>query len=329
MDKVRLGIVGPGRIVRRVMTDLRRAEHIEIAAVASRSAERARAAAKEYGIPGYFDSYADMVASDAVDLVYVALPHPFHCETAKLFLSHGKHVIVEKPFAVNAREAREMVACAKANDRFLMEAMWSRFFPLSVELKARAQAGEFGNLRRITGDFAFKNDLNAEDRLFNRTLGGGSLLDVGIYPLSMMCYYKGMLPEDAQVFSTLTPTDVDGLCAFQIRFADGGVGQGFSALEVSTDQKMCLYGTEAWVEVTDFWHPTRYTVHRPGQEDEVRVFEPENEGFRHEFEYVARTILSGRTDQPVMPLEDSVRLMEVMDGMRARMGVTYPADGAV
>ena len=326
MDKVRLGIVGPGRIVHQVMKDLRRAEHIEITAVASRSAARAKAAAEEFDIPKYFDSYEALAASDAADLVYVALPHPFHCAVTKLFLESGKHVIVEKPFAINAREAREMVECATAHGRFLMEAMWSRFFPLSMELKARVKAGDFGRILRMTGAFAFKNPINTEDRLFNRALGGGSLLDVGIYPLSMMCYYKDALPEHVQVFSTTAQTGVDGMCAFQLQFADGCVGQGFSALEVSTDQTMRLYGTESWVEVPDFWHPTRYIVHHPGQDDEQRTFEDENMGYRHEFERAARAILAGQTDQPVIPLSESVRLMELMDRMRSKMGVTYPGD---
>ena len=124
MEKVRLGIAGPGRIVRRVMKDLRKAEHIEVSAVASRNTERAKAAAAEYDIPLAFGSYEEMAASNAVDFVYVAVPHPFHCPLSKLFLQAGKHVIVEKPFALNAKEAREMIDCAKANDRFLMEAMW-------------------------------------------------------------------------------------------------------------------------------------------------------------------------------------------------------------
>ncbi len=326
MDKVRLGIVGPGRIVHRVMKDLRQAEHIDITAVASRSLERAQAAAKEFGIARAFGSYAEMAQSAAVDLVYVALPHPFHCETAKLFLSNGKHVIVEKPFAINARQAREMVECAQAHGVYLMEAMWSRFFPLSQALKARIDAGDFGDIRRMTGDFAFRAAPDYEDRLYKRALAGGSLLDVGIYPLSMFCFYKGALPEKVQVLSTLTPTDVDGLCSFQAQFADGAVGQGFAALEVTTDQAMKLYGTEAWVEVPDFWHPTRYIVHRFRQEDEVCEFAPENEGFHHEFEFAAKAILAGETDQTVIPLAESVRIMEIMDAMRAEMGVVYPGE---
>ena len=326
MEKIRLGIAGPGRIVHRVMTDLRKAEHIDIAAVASRSPERAEAAAAEFGIPRAFGSYAEMAASDAVDLVYVAVPHPFHCETAKLFLRGGKHVIVEKPFAINAREAREMVECARENRRYLQEAMWSRFFPAAQELKKRIEAGELGEIRRVTGDFAFRTPLNYEDRLLKRELGGGSLLDVGIYPLSLICFYVGALPEKVQVLYDRTITDVDSLCSFQLQFAGGAVGQGFSALDVNTDQVMKIYGTEGWAELPDMWHPTRFTVRRFRQEPEVHEFAPENEGFHHEFEYAARAILAGQTDQPVIPLADSLRLMEIMDGMRAEMGVRYPAD---
>lgn len=324
MDRIRLGIAGPGRIVHRVMTDLRRAEHIDVAAVASRSMERARQAAAELDIPLAFGSYEDMARSDAIDLAYVALPHPFHCAVAKLFLENGKHVIVEKPFAVNGREAREMVACARANGRFLMEAMWTRFFPMARALKQMIDAGELGEIRRITGDFASTAKPDYGDRLFNPALAGGSLLDVGVYPLSMMCYYKGALPRRIQVLSAKTVTGVDAVCAFQAQFADGAVGQGFSALDVSTEHAMMIYGTKARVEIPQFWHACRFIVHRPGQAPEAHEFAPESEGFYHEFEYAARCILSGETDQPVIPLGESVAIMDAMDAMRAQMGVSYP-----
>lgn len=323
MEKVRLGIAGPGRIVRRVMKDLRKAEHIEIAAIASRSIERAKAAAVEYDIPLAFGSYNEMAASEAIDLVYVAVPHSFHCELSKLFLSSGKHVIVEKPFALNAKEAQEMIDCAKANNRFLMEAMWSRFFPAAQALKRLIDSGAIGDIRRITADFAFRSVPNYEDRLFNRELGGGSLLDIGIYPLSLISFYKGMLPEKVQVLYNKTETDVDGMCSFQMQFPDGAVGQGFSSLEVTTDQGMKLYGAEGWIDLPDFWHPTKFIIHRSDKKPEECVFAPENEGFHHEFDYAAQTILAGKTDQDVISLRDSLRIMEIMDGMREHMGVRY------
>ena len=326
MKKVRLGIAGPGRIVHRVMTDIRRAEHIEVAAVASRTIERASAAAAEYDIPLAFGSYEAMADSAAVDLVYVAVPHPFHCAVSKLFLSSGKHVIVEKPFALNAREAREMIDCADANGRFLMEAMWSRFFPAAQALKTLIDAGTLGDIRLITADFSFRTPLDREDRLFKRELGGGSLLDVGVYPLSLICFYKGALPDDVQVLCNKAETGVDSLCGFQMQFADGAVAQGFSGLEVTTDQVMKLYGTEGWAELPDFWRPTRFTIHRPGQPVELREFAPENEGFHNEFECAAQAILAGQTEHHAMPLAESLKIMEIMDGMRVRMGVRYPGE---
>lgn len=327
MDRARMGIAGPGRIVHRVMADLRKAEHIEIAAVASRSIERAKAAAREFGIPHAFGSYEEMAASNAIDLVYVAVPHPFHCVLTKLFLAGGKHVIVEKPFALNATEAREMIDCARVNNRYLMEAMWSRFFPAAQALKALIHSGALGDIRLITADFSFRTTPDYEDRLFKRELGGGALLDVGIYPLSLICFYKDALPGEVQVLSMKAETGVDSLCSFQVQFADGAVGQGFAGLEVTTDQTLKLYGTEGWAELPDFWHPTRFTVHRSGQAAQQRVFVPENEGFHNEFEYAARAILARQTDQCVIPLAESLRIMEIMDAMRVRMGVRYPGEG--
>ena len=326
MTKVRLGIAGPGAIVHRVMTDLRKAEHIDIAAVASRSPLRAKAAAAEFGIPLAFGSYEAMAASDAVDLVYVATPHPFHCKTALCFLEAGKHVIVEKPFAINAEEAKQMIGCAAEKGLFLMEAMWSRFFPAAQALKQLINEGALGDIRRIAGDFAFRNPLNYESRLLKRELGGGALLDVGVYPLSLTCFYMGALPEKVQVLYTKAITDIDNMCSFQMQFAGGAVGQSFCALDVNTDQGMKIYGTEGWVDLPDMWHPTRFTVHLFGRDPEVREFAPENEGYHHEFEYAAKAILAGRTDQSVIPLAESLRIMEIMDGMRKEMGVVYPGE---
>lgn len=326
MEKVRLGLVGPGRIVYRVMKDLRKAEHIEITAVASRSMERSAKAAADFDIAHAFDSYEAMAKSDVIDMAYIALPHPFHCEITKLFLNNGKHVICEKPFSVNAREAQEMIDCAKANDRFLMEAMWTRFFPMSQSLKQAIDAGEFGDILRMTGSFSFRSQAPLEDRTFNRALGGGSLLDVGVYPLSMMNFFKGAQPEKVQVLSMKGVTEVDDLCSFQVQYADGGVGQGFSALNVTTDSTLTLYGTKGWVVVPDFWHPTRYIANFPGKEPETREFPAENEGFWHEFEYAANCILRGERDQTVIPHAETIAIMKTMDDMRADMGVTYPCE---
>lgn len=326
MEKVRLGLVGPGRIVYRVMKDLRKAPHIDVAAVASRSMERSEKAKQDFDLQYAFDSYEAMAKSDVIDMAYIALPHPFHCAVTKLFLENGKHVICEKPFAVNAKEAREMIDCAKKNGRFLMEAMWTRFFPMSVSLKQAIAGGEFGDILRMTGSFSFRSTAPLEDRTFNRELGGGSLLDVGVYPLSMMCYFKDALPEKVQTLYMKGVTEVDDLCSFQLQFADGGVGQGFSALNVTTDSTLTLYGTKGWVVVPNFWHPTEYIAQFPGKEPETRTFPSENEGFWHEFEYAANCILRGETDQCVIPLEETVKIMEIMDGMRAEMGVTYPGE---
>lgn len=326
MEKVRLGLVGPGRIVYRVMKDLRKAEHIDVVAVASRSMERSEKAKQDFELKYAFDSYEAMAKSDVIDMAYIALPHPFHCEVTKLFLNNGKHVICEKPFTVNAGEAQEMIDCAKANDRFLMEAMWTRFFPMSVSLKKAIEDGEFGTILRMTGSFSFRSQAPLEDRTFNKELGGGSLLDVGVYPLSMMCYFKGALPEKVHTDYMTGVTGVDDLCAFQLQFADGCAGQGFSAINVTTDSTLNIYGTEGWVNVPDFWHPTRYIAHFPGKEPEVREFPAENEGFWHEFEYAANCILRGERDQKVIPLAESTAIMKIMDGMRAEMGLVYPCE---
>lgn len=129
-----------------------------------------------------------------------------------------------------------------------------------------------------------------------------------------------------QVLYDKTETNVDALCSFQVQFADGAVGQGFSSLEVTTDQGLKLYGTEGWIELPEFWHPTKYIVHRPDQELELYEFAPENEGFHHEFEFAAKAILAGQTDQSVISLSESLRIMEIMDGMREQMGVAYPGE---
>lgn len=310
---LKLGVLGLGSIFTRVMTDLPNFEGVELYAVAARDGERARAACEKYGAKKWYGSYEALLADEDVDLVYIATVNPSHKDLTLMSLRAGKHVICEKPFAMNADEAREMAACARENNRFLMEAMWTRFLPAIRKLKAMADSGELGEIRHIYGDFSFYSECDAKSRLYSPELGGGALLDVGIYPLSVIAYLLG---TKAVIRSHMlrAETGVDKRTNALMQFESGATAALMCGLDVTSASQLLVYGTKATVLVPDFWHATRLEIRR-GSQTEVLTFPPENEGHHHQFTFAARAIARGENECAEMPLCESVRLMEMMTEM--------------
>ena len=322
---IRLGILGPGRIVDRVMTDMANAKEVNVTAVASRSIDRAKAAAKRYGFPTAYGSYEEMAKSREVDLVYIATPHPFHAEQAMLMMRNGKHVICEKPMAVNDSETEAMAACARENSVFLMEAMWTRFMPAAIKTKQLADDGEIGEIRHIDANFSYSGQYDEKDRLYNMDLAGGALLDLGVYPLMAITLFLGWKPDSVSAVSFKAPTGADTRMCAQLGFPSGATAQFFCGMDAEADQRLAVYGTEGWLEIPDFWHPTRVILHHGGKQ---KTFEypPENEGHHYEFDHAAGCIRNGMTESPVVTLEESIAVSRLCTQMRKQMGIIYPMD---
>ncbi|CAN7614434.1 Gfo/Idh/MocA family oxidoreductase [Pseudoduganella sp. LjRoot289] len=329
MDKViRWGILGTGKIAKAMAEGLRDTAGAELVAVASRTLDGAASFAAAYGVPRRHASYQALADDPEVDVIYIATPHPMHHENAIMCLNAGKALLVEKSFTVNRREAEEVVALARAKKLFVMEAMWSRFMPAIVEAKRIVDSGEIGTPASVSADFGFAADVGPEHRMFNPALGGGSLLDLGIYPLSLSAFFLGPVAA-AHAVGELGATGVDVQASFALKHESGAVASCSSSLRARTPCELTISGDKGFVRLNSRFHYTEsLTVElADGGKRELRIPRSGN-GYPHEAAEVVRCLRAGLLESPVMPLDESVALMGILDTMRAQIGVRYSADAA-
>ena len=319
----RWGIASTGSIAAKMCEALASSPDAEIVAVGSRTQPSADAFAQRFGIARAHGTYDALWADDEVDIVYIASPHSHHHAMTIAALDAGKHVLCEKAFAVNAAQAREMVEAAHRNDRFLMEAMWTWFIPAVVDIRRRVSDGVIGELRVVEANFGIPvTDPDGRHRRID--LAGGAMLDIGIYPITFARFLAGE-PVDAKVSGTLGATGVDTTVGGLARVATGTLGVYHTALDMMSDRRASISGTLGRIAVdAPFHHPTGFTIRVHG-EDPIRVDLP-NRGLAHEAEHAMQRIRAGHRDSDVIPLETTVSTMELLDDIRAQLGVVYPEE---
>jgi dihydrodiol dehydrogenase / D-xylose 1-dehydrogenase (NADP) len=313
------GILGPGNIAHRFATDLRNLPAARLAAVGSRSPERAAAFAASFGADRAYGSYEELVADPRVDAVYVATPHPFHREHTLLCLEHGKAVLCEKPMGVNERQVRDVVDCARAQDVFLMEAMWTRFLPAIGKVREWLQGGAIGDVRMVTADFGFRTGWNPEGRLLNPDLAGGALLDVGVYTVAFAAMVLGDSPVEIQASAHIGETGVDEQSAMLLRYADGALALLSCAVRTSTPQEARIQGTEGSIHIPGFWHATSAFL-QVGNADPVEFEGPV--GYHYEAAEVMSCLASGDKESATMPLDESIAIARTLEQARSIVGLT-------
>jgi predicted dehydrogenase len=297
----------------------------ELAAIGSRSLEKAQAFANEFGSGRAYGSYEELVADPNVDAIYVATPHPFHKEGMLLCVNAGKPVLCEKPFTVNAQEAADVADAGRANGVFVMEAMWSRFFPLVTELRKMIADGVIGEPRMVQVDFGFRAGVNPEGRLFNPALAGGGLLDVGVYAISFSSLILGE-PNQVKGIATIGETGVDEQNGLVLGHTSGAISLIASAVRTNTAQEAIISGTDGRIRVhTCFWKPTTMTISAEGKEV-VREFPITGNGYQFEAIEVAKQVRAGRLESDIMPLAETLSIMRTMDTTRTQWGLTYPCE---
>ena len=322
-DTIRWGIASTGKIAASMTEALRTLPRTDVVAVGSRSQDSADAFAARFGIPRAHGSHEALYADDDVDIVYVASPHSHHHRMTIDALDAGRHVLCEKAFALNASQAREMVAAADRNDRFLMEAMWTWFIPAVTEIKRRVDAGDIGELRLIEADFGLAIH-DEQGRHRRHDLAGGALLDLGIYPITFARFLAGD-PVGVKAIGTLGPSGVDTNVGGVVSFSSGTLGVFTTSLDARSPGRATIIGTEGTIHVdTPFWHPSVFTVARHGS-DPVRMEIP-NDGLAHEAAHAMDRIRAGHRESDVIPLATTVSTMEVLDEIRAQVGVVYPQE---
>jgi predicted dehydrogenase len=326
VSKFRWGILGTGAIARRFVRGLRSLPEAEVFAVGSRSEASAAKFAEKNDIPRRHASYEDLASDPDVDVVYIATPHPFHAENATLCLRAGKAVLCEKPFCVNAAEAERVVEFAREKRLFIMEGMWTRFFPLMEEVRQVVSEGTIGEVRMLNVDFGFRADLDPASRLFDQGLGGGALLDVGVYCVSFASMVLGR-PSGFVSLPHLGETGVDEQASVVLEHEGGRLANLCIGIRTTTPQEATIMGTEGYVRIhAPWWRPTSMTISRPGTEDETVESPVSGNGFDYEAREVMRCLEAGKTESDVMPLDETVSVMRTMDGIRAAWGLRYPGE---
>ncbi len=325
-DPIRWGVCGAGGIARQFARALKGLPEARLAAVASRSTEKAAAFAGEFGFIRAHGDYAALAADPEVDAVYVATPHPFHLACARLMLEAGKAVLCEKPLTVNAGEAEQLVACARANRTFLMEAMWTRFLPPVRQAVEWLRAGKIGELRLLSADFGFRCSWNPQGRLLNPELGGGALLDVGVYTIALASLIFGRSPVEIATLTHRGETGVDEQSALLFGYPGGALAQLFCAVRTLTPQGARLDGTEGRITIPDFWHCTKATLEVYGGATQTFEHTHRVNGYEHEATEVMRCLRAGERESPLMLLDESIAIQRTMDEIRQRWGLRYPGE---
>jgi len=326
MTGLHWGILATGGIAHAFTSDLRTAG-LHVAAVGSRRIESAREFAETYGIPNAHGSYDDLVADPTVDIVYIATPHPGHVDTALLALEHGKHVLVEKPFTLNEVEAAAIRDKAAEKGLLAMEAMWTRYLPHMVRIREILAAGTLGEIRVVSADHTQKISTDPAHRLNALELGGGALLDLGIYPISFAVDVLG-LPERITALARLSDAGSDAEVATVFAHAGGAVSTTVSSSRGAGTNSAQIVGTEARIEIDRVWYtPTSFRVVTPDNAvAEQFTSEVEGRGMQYQALAAERLIAAGATSSDVQPIDETVAIMGVLDEVRRQIGVVYPGE---
>lgn len=325
-DSIRWGILGTGAIAHAFAGALRDSADSTVVAVGSRSLASADAFADRFDIARRYGSYADLASAPDIDVIYIATPASLHAQNTTLALEHGKAVLCEKPFALNARQAEEMVALARKKNLFLMEGMWTRFHPSLAEVKRIIASGQIGTVQHVSASLGFSLSRDPAHRLNDVALGGGALLDLGVYPLSIASALLGPI-DDIEGSSVLGESGCDVATCFTMRHANGLLSTAICSTRSWLPCALTVSGALGQIQIDPPFHVSRSLTVREGMSQPQTISTPyEGNGFTHEAMEVNRCLKAGLTESPFMPLGETVHLMRLLDKVRGQTGILYPDD---
>ena len=327
--QIRWGIVGPGRIAEKVTGDFRDVDGAEPVAVASRSAARAQEFAARHGLARAYGSYAEILTDPEIDVLYVATPHAQHHAFALAALRAGKALLVEKSFTATTAGAAEVIDLARGTGIFVMEAMWTRFQPAVVALRELVADGAIGEVRSVQADLGVAREYEPTDRLFDLALGGGALLDLGVYVVSFAQMLLGT-PERVVAAGSLFPSGADAEASLLLDHGDGRTATLTTSLRQALPGQARVFGTEGWIDVLPrFHHPQTIVLHRAGAEPETITRPATGGGYAHELIEVTECLRAGRSESAVMPLADTLAVQSVLGEAADQLGVPHEEDDSV
>lgn len=323
MKKLKMAILGAGGIASTMAGTISRMEQVECYAVGSRSLEKAQAFAQKFGFQKAYGSYEELVRDEEVELVYIATPHSEHYENARLCIRHKKPVLCEKAFTANAKQAKELLDYAKKEKVFITEAMWVRYLPMLQTIRAELADGVIGTPTMLTANLGYL--ISEVPRLQRPDLAGGALLDVGVYPINFARMIFGDRIVKISSACTYTDSGVDEQDSITLIYEDGKVAQLAASMLGLSDRRGTIYGTKGFMVIENINNFESLTVYDTGYRPVKTIEKPEQiSGYEYEVEACIRALSEGKLECEEMPHEETLRVMELMDGLREEWGVKFP-----
>lgn len=322
---IRWGILGTGNIANAFATGLTFVDDAELIAVGSRRKERAEEFGRRHRVPHRHASYEALANDPDVDVVYVATPHVLHKENSLLCLRAGKAVLCEKPLTINAREAVELIQFAREQRLFLMEAMWTRFIPLVGLLREMLAEGRIGAVHLFVADLGFRMEFDPAHRAFNPALGGGALLDVGVYPLSFASMVLGS-PAQVTGMAHIGKTGVDERSAILLEYENGALALLYAAVDTNTPREVLIMGTKGQIRVLPPMHRPEKLILLSRDQEMPAAIPFVGNGYNYEAMEVMNCLQAGKLESEIMPLDESLEIVKTMDAVRAQWGMKYPTE---
>jgi predicted dehydrogenase len=321
MTTIRFGIIGLGDISNRFAKVLKTASGVELVAVAARDQSRSNAFAKKYGAKHAYASYQAVIDDPEVDIIYDGLTHNFHYEWTRHCLESHKAVLCEKPFVTSQKDAEELVALAREKKTFLMEAMWTRCMPAFQQARTWVKEGRIGEVKLITSHFNFKAENDPNNRWFNPALAGGSLFDVGIYPIDLATGILNETPVEVNGTAVISETGIDAASAIALRFGSGAVASLSCGFLADTSRNATIYGTEGRIELDKCTGPVHADLFDSRGKRQERFFKPVADGFIYQIEHSAQCLRDGRLESDMIPLADTIATAGIFDQLRRQWGL--------
>jgi predicted dehydrogenase len=326
VNPIRWGILGTGWIANEFAQGLMRLPDAELVAAGSRTLESAQRFAERYEVPRRHASYEALARDPNVDVIYVATPNPLHREHTILCLEAGKPVLCEKPFALNAREAEDMIQVAREKKLFLMEAMWSRFFPLMAELRTLLAQGAIGDVQMLVADLCFRFKFDPSDRRYDPNLGGGALLDLGVYLVSLASMIMGP-PSRIGGLAHLGETGVDEQAGIVLGYDQGQMSTLFTSVRVDSPIEAVIMGSGGRIRLHPWWiRPHKLTLSVAGQEPTTVERPYGGNGYQFEAAEVMRCLRANKLESVLMTLNETLSIVRTMDTIRAQWGLKFPSE---
>lgn len=326
MTDTKWGIIGCGGIANVFATSLQALETGTLLAGASRTPGRAQEFAEKHGIERVYTDYESLVADPDVEAVYVATTHNFHYENIRLCLENGKHVLCEKPFTVNAAQTLKLVELARERNLFMMEAVWTRFLPAIRKLQELLAEGIIGEIRTVKADFSIAGEFRAEHRLKNKVLAGGALLDLGIYPITFASIVFGEQPVRIQSSVVKGNTGVDDRSFYLFDYEGGRRAMLSSSFTHIAPSEGIVCGTKGYIRMPRFHGGQQLEIHLEAKDapDILSLPFGKGEDFKFELAHAMDCIESGKIQSDILPLSETLAIMQTMDTLRAQWGLQYP-----